>query len=277
VSLEFNKASLRPMNLVLAGIAIIVAVAWVYLLAGAGMPTMDMGGGKTMLMPPPAWSLGYAAITFAMWSIMMVAMMIPSATPPILRIASRVEGISTAAFFTIGYLIVWIGFSAVATMAQWVFDSAHVLSDSMAIRSGLFAGLIIVGAGLYQLSPIKQNCLRRCCSSKNLLADHETARPAVAMRAGMTYGASCFGCCWALMCLLFVVGIMNLFWIAAITVWVLREDSAMGSAHRARHRRRPDRLGQHRARDRGVLARDHFPPGKLSVKPPSTMMVCAVR
>jgi len=72
------------MKLVLGGIAVIVALSWVYLLTGAGMPTMDMGGGKTMLMPPPSWSVAYAAVTFAIWSIMMVAMMIPSATPTIL-------------------------------------------------------------------------------------------------------------------------------------------------------------------------------------------------
>jgi len=164
------------MKLVLAAIVCIVAVSWIYLLTGAGMPTMEMGGGKVMLMPPPSWSIGYAAITLAMWSIMMVAMMIPSATPTILGIASRAEGVSAAAFFTVGYLIVWIGFSIVATMAQWVFDSAHVLSDSMAIRNGAAAGLIVIAAGLYQLSPVKRNCLRRCCSSKNLLADDRTTR-----------------------------------------------------------------------------------------------------
>src|SRR5580704_7409871 len=103
----------------LAVLACIVAVSWIYLLAGAGMPTMDMGGGKVMLMTPPSWSIGCAAVTFAMWSIMMVAMMTPSATPSILRIASSAEGIATPAFFTIGYLIVWLGFSAVATAAQW--------------------------------------------------------------------------------------------------------------------------------------------------------------
>ena len=100
------------MKPVLGGIICIVAVSWIYLLTGAGMPTMDMGGGKVMLMPPPSWSIGYAAITFAMWSIMMVAMMVPSATPAILGIASRAEGASRAAFFIVGYVIVWIGFSA---------------------------------------------------------------------------------------------------------------------------------------------------------------------
>ena len=162
------------MKTVLAALACIVAVSWIYLLAGAGMPKMDMGGGKVMLMPPPSWSLGYAAVIFVMWAIMMVAMMLPSAAPTILRVANRPHGLSIAAFFTAGYLIVWTGFSAVATMAQWAFDSAHVLSDSMALRSEVAAGLIVIAAGLYQLSPVKRNCLRRCCSSKNLFSDDRT-------------------------------------------------------------------------------------------------------
>ncbi len=238
------------MKTVLAALACIVAVSWIYLLAGAGMPKMDMGGGQVMLMPPPSWSVGYAAVIFAMWTVMMVAMMLPSAAPTILRVANRAHGLSIAAFFTAGYLIVWTGFSAVATMAQWAFDSAHVLSDSMALRSEVAAGLIVIAAGLYQLSPLKRNCLRRCCSSKNLLGgDRATslqwggppcppplresiagtaARPTIkstAMRQGISYGVSCLGCCWALMCLLFVVGMMNIFWIAAITVCVMAEKT----------------------------------------------------
>src|SRR6202023_1613130 len=211
------------MKTVLAALACIVAVSWIYLLAGAGMPKMDMGGGNVMLMPPPSWSIGYAAITFVMWTVMMVAMMLPSAAPTILRVANRAHGLSIAAFFTAGYLIVWTGFSAVATMAQWAFDTAHVLSDSMAIRSEVAAGLIVVAAGVYQLSPLKRNCLRRCCSSKTLLGDDQQRSPSAAVQAGLTYGVSCLGCCWALMCLLFVVGVMNIFWIAAIAVLVLAE------------------------------------------------------
>jgi predicted metal-binding membrane protein len=213
------------MKTVLVAIACIVAVSWIYLLAGAGMPKMDMGDGTVMLMPPPSWSVGYTAVIFAMWTIMMVAMMLPSAVPMILRVANRAHGLSIAAFFTAGYLIVWTGFSAVATMAQWAFDSAPVFSDSMAIRSELAAGCIVVAAGLYQLSPVKRNCLRRCCSSKNLLGDDRTTSPSAAMRQGINYGVSCLGCCWALMCLLFVVGVMNMVWIAAIAVWVLAEKS----------------------------------------------------
>jgi predicted metal-binding membrane protein len=213
------------MKTVLAALACIVAVSWIYLLAGAGMPKMDMGSGNVMLMPPPSWSIGYAAITFVMWTVMMVAMMLPSAAQTILRFANRAHGLSIAAFFTSGYLIVWTGFSAVATMAQWAFDSAHVLSDSMALRSELAAGLIVIAAGLYQLSPVKRNCLRRCCSSKNLFGDDRATSASAAMRQGIRYGVSCLGCCWALMCLLFVVGVMNMVWIAVIAVWVLAEKT----------------------------------------------------
>jgi predicted metal-binding membrane protein len=213
------------MKTVLAAIACIVAVSWIYLLAGAGMPQMDMGGGKVMLMPPPSWSIGYAAVIFAMWTIMMVAMMLPSAASTILRVANRAHGLSIAALFTCGYLIVWTGFSAVATMAQWGFDSAHLLSDSMAIRSEVAAGLVVVAAGLYQLSPLKRNCLQRCCASRNVLADDQNRSAAAALHAGLAYGISCLGCCWALMCLLFVVGVMNILWIAAIAVLVLAEKT----------------------------------------------------
>jgi predicted metal-binding membrane protein len=212
------------MKPVLAALACIVAVSWIYILSGAGMPTMDMGGGKVMLMLPPSWSIGYAAITFAMWSIMMIAMMLPSAAQVILRVASGAQGFSNAALFTVGYLIVWTIFSAVATTAQWAFDSTRVLSDAMAIRSEVAAGLIVVAAGLYQLTPLKRNCLRRCCSSKSLLGDDQNRSPS-AVRAGLSYGVSCLGCCWALMCLLFVVGVMNIFWIAAIAVLVLAEKT----------------------------------------------------
>ena len=83
----------------------------------------------------------------------------------------------------------------------------------------------MIAAGFYQLSPVKRSCLRRCCSSKNLLGDDQIRSPSVAVRAGLNYGVSCLGCCWALMCLLFVVGVMNILWIAVIAVWVLAEKS----------------------------------------------------
>jgi len=221
------------MKRVLFGIVCIIAIAWIYLLSGAGMTMekMDMGGGKTMLMPP-SWTIGHTALIFAMWTIMMVAMMLPTTAPAILRLASFAEkrptamgGVSTAVFFTAGYLMVWTGFSALATLTQWALHSAHLLSETMAIRSEVAAGLLVGAAGLYQLSAVKLSCLRRCCSSVSFLADDQGRSPSAIVRQGMGYGISCLGCCWALMCLLFVVGVMNVLWIAAIAVWVLAEKT----------------------------------------------------
>jgi predicted metal-binding membrane protein len=221
---DFDDRARLTVKTVLASIVLVVVVSWIYLLTGAGMPKMDMGGGQVMLMPPPSWSVSYAAIIFAMWTIMMVAMMLPSAAQTILRIAGRAEGVAPAAFFTAGYLIVWTGFSAVATTLQWAFDSAHLLSDSMAIRSELAASFIVIGVGLYQLSAVKKNCLRRCCST-HFLPDDQVRSASAEVRAGVSYGISCLGCCWALMSLLFVAGVMNFLGIAVIAVWVLAEKT----------------------------------------------------
>ena len=209
----------------LAGIALIVGLAWLYLFSGAGMPKMDMGNGKVMLMPPPIWNVHYAALMFAMWTIMMVAMMIPSAAPVIVWDADRPEEIVPAAFFTVGYVIVWTAFSAVATFAQYLFDSAHLLSDAMAIRNEAAAGAIIIAIGLYQLSGTKRNCLTRCCSALKTCAEEAGTGSMASIQRGVRYGISCLGCCWLMMCLLFVVGVMNVAWIAVITVWVLAEKT----------------------------------------------------
>jgi len=231
------------MKRVIFGIVCVVAIAWIYLLSGAGMTMdkMDMGGGKTMLMPQPSWTIGYTAVIFAMWTIMMVAMMLPTAAPAILRLAGFAEkhpapmsAVWTAVFFTAGYLVVWTGFSALATLTQWALDSAHLLSATMAIRSEVAAGLLVGAAGLYQLSAVKLSCLRRCCSSVSFLAADQGGSPSAMVRQGMDYGISCLGCCWALMCLLFVVGVMNILWIAAITVWVLAEKTLPWRLHIAR-------------------------------------------
>lgn len=209
----------------LAAIALIAGLSWLYLFSGAGMPKMDMGGGKAMLMPPPSWNVHYATLMFAMWTIMMIAMMLPSAAPVIIRVADRYNEIAPAAFFTLGYLIVWTGFSAVATCAQYLFDSAHLLSDAMAIRNGAAAAVIVFGAGLYQVSSVKRNCLARCCASINSLTVEPKRRSLAAVPTGIRYGISCLGCCWPLICLLFVVGVMNIVWIAAIAIWVLAEKT----------------------------------------------------
>jgi len=203
----------RDRAAVLFGLVLVVVAAWIHLVRGAGME-MD---GMAMEMGASCWTLGYAALVFSMWTIMMAAMMLPSAAPMILRIASPAR----AASFTAGYLVVWTGFSLAATLLQWRLDRAGMLSETMASRSTALAGLILLTAGLYQLTPAKHACLRHCRSSADCLADRSRSM----VVTGMRYGLFCLGCCWVLMGVLFVGGVMDVSWIAALTLLVLVEKA----------------------------------------------------
>jgi len=194
----------------LIAIACVVALAWEWLLVGAGvgMEEMDMGGGSMMLMRPQ-WTWSYAALVFVMWVVMMIAMMLPSAPPAML-------GGVTAIPFAAGYLAVWSGFGLAAALAQFALDRWDLISDAMAVRSDTAAAVLILAVGVYQLTPWKRSCLRRCTAAG---ADRDLSARESA-RLGLRYGVSCLGCCWALMALLFVAGLMNVLWIAAIALWV---------------------------------------------------------
>jgi predicted metal-binding membrane protein len=215
---------------VLTGLLAVVLLAWgwLFLGAGLGMQQMDMGGGQIMLMAPE-WTLGYAALIFLMWAIMMVAMMLPSAAPAILlagalmapRGANRVFG--PVGLFVLGYLVVWFGFSLLATALQWGLDRAGLLSAEMASGSVTLAGLLLILAGLYQWTPFKQACLVQCRSPYEYLTKYWRRGALGPMRAGAWHGLFCLGCCWMLMALLFVGGLMNLLWIAGLALLVFIE------------------------------------------------------
>jgi predicted metal-binding membrane protein len=217
-------------TLVLAGLAAVIALSWVWLLIGAGlhMDEMDMGGGQVMLMAP-AWSPGYAAMIFLMWIIMMAAMMLPSAAPAILLVAAlaRQRGerhaVSSSWQFASGYLAIWGAFSLLATGLQFALDRAGLLSGTMASDSAVLAALLLIAAGIYQWTPWKQACLRHCRSPIDFLTRYWRQGPFGPMRAGAWHGAFCLGCCWMLMGLLFVGGLMNMFWIAGLALLVLVE------------------------------------------------------
>jgi predicted metal-binding membrane protein len=157
--------------LVLAGLLVVILLAWGWLLLGAGieMEQMDMGGGQVMLMAPE-WSASYAVVIFLMWAIMMMAMMLPSAAPAILLAAAlmRQRGgnriFGPTGLFVVGYLVIWFGFSLTATALQWGLDRAGLLSADMASGSAALAGLLLIAAGLYQWTPLKQACLVQCRS-----------------------------------------------------------------------------------------------------------------
>ena len=215
---------LRHDRLIVAfGIAAVVAFSWSYLIAGAGID-MSMAD---MPMDPAPWSLEQASLMFAMWWVMMIAMMAPSAAPMVLlftaikrKQAAADSPVVTAWIFLAGYLVIWAGFSLVAVAVQWGLDQAGLLSGMMASTSTVLAGIILLAAGLYQLTPVKRACLRYCQSPVFFLSRYWQPGAMGALRMGFRHGSYCVGCCWFLMALLFVAGVMNLVWIAAVAIYV---------------------------------------------------------
>jgi len=192
--------------------------------------SMDMPG---MMMPSAHdWPARDAFMLFLMWSVMMVAMMLPSATPTILLVLSahRRRGgrasVLASAYFLVGYLAIWTGFSGLAAAAQWVLHRATLLSPQMVAASSTLGGTLLIAAGVYQWLPLKYACLSHCRSPLAFLSSHWREGRLGAFRMGATHGTFCVGCCWALMALLFVAGVMNLFWVAAIAAFVLIEKVA---------------------------------------------------
>jgi predicted metal-binding membrane protein len=229
-----DRALRHDRAVVLTGLGAVVALAWLYLWLGAGidMEPMDMGGGAVMMMAPE-WSPSYAAIVFLMWVAMMLAMMLPSAAPTILLVSSiaRKRAASgrrvpqAAALFSLGYLALWAGFGAAATALQWGLDQAGLLSDTMAVAVPYLAGLVLVAAGIYQWTKLKDACLAHCRSPLGFLLQHWRDGAWGAFSSGVRHGLYCLGCCWLLMGLLFVGGVMNLVWIAGLAALVLAEKT----------------------------------------------------
>jgi predicted metal-binding membrane protein len=207
----------------------VTLVAWAYLLLGAGMD-MDHAGMSLTEPMAMAWSPGFATAVVAMWAVMMVAMMLPSAAPMILlfdtisrRRYEQGERAVATQVFAGGYLIVWISFGLIATLLQYGLEQALVMSMAMRTTNSLLAGGILVGAGIYQLTPLKQACLRHCRSPLDFVVTRWRKGTRGAFAMGCEHGTYCLGCCWVLMALLFVGGVMNLLWVAALSLYVLAE------------------------------------------------------
>ncbi len=218
----------RDRLIVAVGLTAVVALAWLYLAAGAGMDS-DMADMADMSMPMP-WSPLHATTAFVMWWVMMVAMMVPSAAPTVLLFATirRKQQVSVgpsmeAWLLLGGYLLIWAGFSLVAIVAQWGLEQAGLLSIAMASTRTLLSGVILLAAGLYQFTAVKNACLRYCQSPVLFLSRYWQAGAGGALRMGLRHGSYCLGCCWFLMALLFVGGVMNLAWIAGIALYVAAE------------------------------------------------------
>lgn len=222
----------RPELAVTAGIAGTVALCWLYLV----MASVDMYGpmnGIAAWMMHATWDIRYFTLMFLMWAVMMAGMMLPSAAPTILLYGAVVRNspqpdrpVARGYAFAGGYLLAWTGFSILATLVQWQLAEAALLSPMMEAASPLLGALLLIVAGIYQWTPLKQACLSQCRSPMSYLT--QAWRPGVsgALRMGAGHGLFCLGCCWALMLLLFFGGVMSLLWIAGLTLFVLLEKVA---------------------------------------------------
>ena len=239
----------RDRRIVIAGLAAMTLLSWTYILVGAGtgMSVWDMTSASFfadrwataasmggMPMQPAAWTLSYWILMLLMWWVMMIAMMTPSAAPVILlyaratRHAQNLERLQqgpvpTAAFGG-GYLLAWLGFSAAATVLMWTLEKTGFTSAvTMSATTTPFSAAILIIAGLYQLSPLKRTCLQRCRSPAEFIARHWRPGASGAVQMGMEHGFFCIGCCWVLMALLFVGGVMNVLWIGILALFVILE------------------------------------------------------
>lgn len=228
----------RERILILAGLAIVTLVAWAYLVSLAwGMERMEGSGlwgvAPDVIMPQmQSWGAVELLLMLVMWAVMMVAMMVPSVAPMVLMFAQLNRGragrrvVGSAGLLLLGYLLVWVGFSVAATITQWGLHRVALLSSAMVSASPVLGGLLLVAAGIFQFTPLKQACLVRCRSPLSFLMSEWRDGRWGALRMGMKHGAYCVGCCWLLMALLFVGGVMNLLWVAGIAGFVLLEKVA---------------------------------------------------
>jgi predicted metal-binding membrane protein len=224
----------RDRLLLLAAIGSIAALAWIYMIREAR--AMSFTGvcecmGMEMSGPDAhPWSPTTIFPLFLMWAEMMVAMMLPSAAPMILMFSSVTRNrrlnrrpYVPVTFFLGGYLIVWTLFSAAAALAQWLLHGTALLSANMATTNRILSATLLIVAGVFQWTPLKNACLSHCQSPLSFLMTSWREGKSGALVMGLKHGLYCTGCCWMLMALLFVAGVMNLFWIAALTVFVLLE------------------------------------------------------
>lgn len=227
-----ESALRRDRSIVVSGLVAITLVSWAYLAFHAwGMAGTETGevASEVTASRMGRWTATDFFLQFFMWSVMMVAMMVPSVAPLILVFArrSRKRGgdrvLGSAAILLLGYLCLWTAYSGLATLAQWGLHSAALLSPILTSSSHVVGGLILIAAGLFQVTPLKRACLKNCRSPLSFLVSDWRPGRWGTFAMGLKHGAYCVGCCWALMALLFVAGVMNLLWVAIIAGFVLVE------------------------------------------------------
>ena len=235
----------RDRTVVLAGLVAISALAWGYMVhearAMAHTGVCQCAGMRMSGPDTQSWSATTLVPLFLMWAEMMVAMMTPSAAPMILTFATvnrkrreQERPFVPTGIFLLGYLVVWTLFSAIAAVAQCILQSSALMSSMMVSTSPLLGGVLLIAAGVFQWTPLKNACLTHCRSPLSfLMIDWREGRLG-AFVMGLKHGAYCTGCCWFLMALLFVAGVMNIWWVAAISILVLLEKVAPKGLHLGR-------------------------------------------
>jgi predicted metal-binding membrane protein len=222
-TLDLQKLLRRESAVTFVCLALVIALSWAYILTGAGMQM-----GMSAMIARPAWDLGHSLLMLFMWWFMMIAMMLPSAAPMILLFAflnrknAKGSPYAVAAFIS-AYVFVWGGFSVMATAFQWGLEESALLSPRMKSADLLFGGALLIAAGVWQLSPLEHACLRHCRAPIEFFARGWRKGVGGALRMGLEHGAYCLGCCWVLMALLFYGGVMNIWWIAGLAIYVLIE------------------------------------------------------
>jgi len=210
---------------VLIGLFGLIVLSWAYLF----LWKMPMG--------KETFTLSNYLIMFLMWAVMMVAMMVPSALPMILLYSHSVKkaerdggNLAPLSIFVLGYVIIWTLFSAAAAFLQLFLQKQGMVNKMMVgTEPWLIGGLLII-AGAYQMSPLKDTCLRFCQHPVMFITRHWKTGTVGALRMGFIHGGYCVGCCWALMILLFVGGVMNLLWVAGLAIFVLLEKVSLLTA-----------------------------------------------
>jgi predicted metal-binding membrane protein len=220
---------------------LVAALAWAFTIDQARqMDAMEAAMWRDMNMSmngmAPSWTPVDAVLLFVMWSAMMVAMMVPGAAPMVAAFATinrrrreRAAPYVPTAIFLAGYVIAWAGFSIIATALQWLLQKTELLTTMMQSASYYFSAALFLAAGLYQFSPLKERCLHYCRSPDGFILSEWRDGALGAMIMGLRHGLFCMGCCAALMALLFAVAVMDLRWVAGLTVLVTAEKLLPGA------------------------------------------------
>ena len=232
----------RDCIVVVLALTLLTALAWSYLLwlsAEMAMGGMDMGdfrmipSGLGLMVPAHTpWQAMEFAFVFAMWTVMMVGMMTPSAAPMIVMYArmgrqteTRDTPFAATVWFATGYFLVWVAFALLATLVQWALERTALLNSWMASTSNVLGAFVFVAAGSYQWTRLKDVCLAQCQRPFAFLMRQGGFRRDApgSLMLGLRHGAYCVGCCWVLMTLLLVGGVMNLLWIALLALLIFLE------------------------------------------------------